>query len=115
MRIYLTHIHACKLNKNMGKLLCALAHIIIYDSKMIMVMHITFLCSFSVQTSCDISDSENEECEIPEFGTVPTQNYAAKALLLQSNTVAQRIELLLNTDYVRTIMEERSSPYTLKP
>ena len=74
-----------------------------------------FYVHFQCRPPGDISDSENEECEIPEFGTVPTQNYATKALLLQSNTVAQRIGLLLNTEYKRTIMEIICSSYTLKP
>ena len=69
---------------------------------------------FQCRPPGDISDSENEDCEIPEFCTLQTQIYAAKALLLQSNTVAQRIELLLNTEYKRTIMEVISSPYTSK-
>ena len=100
----------------MGKLLCALAHIIIYDSKMIMCCHtLHFYICFQCRPPGNMSDSENEESEIPEFGTVLTQNYAAKVLLLQSNTVAQRIELLLNTEYKRTRMEVISSPYTLKP
>ena len=90
MRIYLTHIHTCGLHKIMGKLLCTLVQRIIYDSKMIMhwcTLH--FYILFQCKPVGDILDSKNEECEMLEFGTVPTQNYSTKALLLHSNTVAQ--------------------------
>ena len=96
----------------MGKLLCASAHIVIYDSKMIVcwcTLHVYI--HFQCRPHGDISDSKNQECKILELGFVPTQNYATKAILLQSNTVVQ-IELLLNTEYKRTIMEVISSPYT---
>ena len=62
-----------------------------------------------------MSDSDNEDTDVPDFSSVPASNYAAKALLLQSNTVAQRMELLLNTEYQRTIMEVINSPYTVNP
>ena len=61
-----------------------------------------------------MSDIDNEDNDVPDFGSVPTSNYATEALLLQSNTVAQRMDLLLNTEYQRIIMEDINSPYTLQ-
>ena len=74
-----------------------------------------FYVHFQCRPAGDLSDIDNEDTDVPDFGTVPTSNYATKAILLQSTTLPQRMELLLNTEYQRTIMEAINSPYTVKP